>query len=233
MLGFVGSAHCLGMCGPIALALPLHRSNWLMKFAGTLLYSIGRIITYGFLGALFGLLGKGIYMAGFQRWVSIIFGAMMILSVLVPFVFRGFIDFNRFISGYSGRLIGGLKNLFVKRTLSSLFFIGLLNGLLPCGLVYVAIAGAISTSSVTEGVIYMVLFGIGTAPALMAVSLLGSLIGKNFRKAVNKVIPVIIIIIGILFILRGLNLGIKYISPPEKMLTPEKEMVHKKCCGGS
>ena len=223
-LGLIGSFHCIGMCGPIAIALPLPKKNLTYKFLGVILYSLGRMITYGILGGLFGLLGKGIQMGGFQQIVSILMGAVMIISVIFPFVFRNRINLNTMFGGYVYRFVGQFGKLFHIQSLPSLLFIGLLNGLLPCGLVYIAIAGAINTNDIMLGVMYMVVFGLGTVPMLAAVSLIGNVISGKFRSSVNKAIPYVVVVIGILFVLRGLALGIPYVSPKDKMLEPHKKM---------
>lgn len=229
-LGLIGSFHCVGMCGPIAIALPLPRKNWIYKLSGVFLYNIGRVITYGILGAVFGLLGKGIQLAGFQKVVSILMGTIMIISVLFPYFFRNRISLNSLFTGYVGRFVGNFRKLFKIQSLSSLLIIGLLNGLLPCGLVYIAIAGAINTNDVNLGVLYMVLFGLGTMPMLAFVTLAGNLVRGPFRSKINKIIPFVVVIIGVLFILRGLSLGIPYLSPKEQMLQPHEkmQMKHKK-----
>lgn len=236
--GLVGSLHCIGMCGPIAIALPLGNKGWIHRIFGGASYNIGRSITYGILGALFGLLGQGIEMAGLQQWASIGIGAIMILSVLFPVLFRGKIKVEQFFFGYAGKLIGKFRKLFAISSIPSLFLIGLLNGLLPCGLVYVAVAGAINTNDVFSGIIYMLIFGLGTIPVMLAIPLLGNLIGTGIRKRFSGVLSVFIVILGIIFILRGLSLGIPYISPPAKMLKPHEKMAPKAgepiprgCCG--
>lgn len=88
LLGIMGSFHCAGMCGPIALALPLRGKNSLEKVAGGLLYNIGRTLMYGVMGGFFGLIGEGFSMIGFQKWVSLLMGILMILSVLTPLIFK-------------------------------------------------------------------------------------------------------------------------------------------------
>lgn len=231
-IGLVGSLHCIGMCGPIAVALPLGNRRWTEKIAGALLYNTGRSLTYGVLGALFGLLGKGIHMAGFQQWTSIILGMAMILGVVFPFVFKNQFNTEKLLNGYAAGIIRRFRGLFGKQSLHNLFIIGLLNGLLPCGLVYVAVAGALNTGDVIPGILFMLVFGIGTTPVMMGISLAGNMIGAGIRQWVNKLIPYMIVTLGILFILRGLALGIPYISPKTEMLTPEKEVVVKgACCG--
>ena len=229
-LGFIGSFHCAGMCGPIALTIPFKNNNLTTRTTGSLLYNSGRIMTYGFLGLLFGLLGRGIHLAGFQRWISIILGAIMIISVLFPFFLHRRNRILHFFAGLTGRLTKNLKELFLNRSYFSLFSIGILNGLLPCGLVYVAVAGALTSGKVDEGILFMIFFGTGTVTMLLVISLAGNVVSLTFRKRVSKIIPYFIVLLGILFILRGLSLGIPYISPKAEKLVP-KEMVEKgNCC---
>ncbi len=227
MIGLVGSLHCIGMCGPIAIALPLGNKGWGYRVFGGVTYNLGRILSYAALGAVFGLLGQGIEMAGLQKWASILIGAVMVLSVLFPALFKGKIKVEQIFFGYAGKMISKFRKLFAVSSIPSLFTIGILNGLLPCGLVYVAIAGAINTNDFYDGIIFMILFGLGTLPVMLAIPLLGNMIGQKVRKKFSGVLNVFIVVLGILFILRGLSLGIPYISPPNKMLKPhEKMMMH-------
>jgi uncharacterized protein len=230
-IGLIGSFHCIGMCGPIAVALPLGNRKWFGKVTGALLYNIGRSLTYGLLGAIFGLLGKGIEMAGFQQWASIVIGIVMIMTVVFPFLFKGKLNVEQLMFGYAGRLINRFRAMFGIQSYKNLFYIGLLNGLLPCGLVYVAVAGAINTNDVVMGILFMIVFGLGTIPIMLSVSLAGNIISQGLKRRMNKVIPVFIVTLGILFILRGLSLGIPYISPKTQMLNPDKEIkVEGACC---
>jgi sulfite exporter TauE/SafE len=128
--------------------------------------------------------------------------------------------------GYAGKMIGKFRKLFTISSIPSLFTIGILNGFLPCGLVYVAIAGAINTNSFYDGIFFMILFGLGTLPVMLAIPLLGNMIGQKVRRKFSGVLNAFIVILGLLFILRGLSLGIPYLSPPEKMLKPHKKMMH-------
>jgi sulfite exporter TauE/SafE len=225
-IGLVGSLHCIGMCGPIAVALPLGKKGWGYRVFGGITYNIGRIISYAILGAVFGLLGQGIEMAGLQKWASILIGAVMVLSVLFPALFKGKVKFEQMFFGYAGKMIGKFRKLFTISSIPSLFTIGILNGFLPCGLVYVAIAGAINTNSFYDGIFFMILFGLGTLPVMLAIPLLGNMIGQKVRRKFSGVLNAFIVILGLLFILRGLSLGIPYLSPPEKMLKPHKKMMH-------
>lgn len=199
------------------------------KITGAVLYNSGRVLTYSILGILFGLLGKGIHMAGFQQWTSILLGVAMIISVLFPFVFREKITIAGLFSGFAARLILKLKKLFTDRSYFSLLMIGLLNGLLPCGLVYVAIAGAINSGNILSGAVFMMFFGIGTIPLLLIATLASDAIGQKVRSKMQKVVPYFVFMLGVLFILRGMSLGIPYVSPTSEKLAP-KSMVEKGSC---
>lgn len=229
-IGLVGSFHCIGMCGPIAVSLPLKNHNYSAKITGGLIYNIGRSLTYGALGAIFGFLGHGIKLAGFQQWMSILLGVILILSVLFPYIFNQKLNLNTLTTGYAGRLINNLRKLFATRSYSSLLGIGLLNGLLPCGLVYVAVAGAINTNQALAGATYMVLFGLGTIPMMLLVSLTGNLVGTKLRASLRKMVPYFIVFLGLLFILRGLSLGIPYVSPKSNKLTPITQQLNENHC---
>ncbi len=211
-IGLLGSLHCVGMCGPIAFALPLNRKNEYSIFLGSTLYNTGRLITYFALGVLFGLLGHGIALAGFQQSLSIVVGIILIVSVFAPLLKIKTFNFSS-LSLLIGRLKGEMSKRFSIQSNTNLFAIGLLNGFLPCGLVYIAIAGASAMASPLYGGLFMVLFGLGTLPLMLSVSVFGSQLQKKLLSPFRKLIPVFIFIIGSLFILRGMNLGIPYLSP--------------------
>jgi len=222
-LGLLTGFHCIGMCGPIAIALPLNKKNWGTRIFSALWYNIGRTITYGALGFVFGILGAGFSLAGFQKWVSIIMGVFMIASVAFPkinhMLYRGTGD-SKFMNVVKRQL----TKYFQQASYKSLFITGLLNGLLPCGMVYMALAGAIGVGSLQGGVLFMVLFGLGTIPMMFLLSMLGNFATIKLKHAINKIIPFVVVIVGALFILRGLELGIKFISPPAKKLEIHKNM---------
>jgi uncharacterized protein len=229
-IGLIGSFHCLGMCGPIVVALPLKQHNMISKISGAILYNSGRVVTYSILGILFGLLGQGIHMAGFQQWTSILLGAAMIISVLFPLFFREKITIGNLFTGFSARLIIRLRKLFTDRSYFSLLMIGLLNGLLPCGLVYVAIAGAIGSGTVLNGAIFMMLFGIGAIPLLLVATLASDAIGQRARSKMQRVVPYFVFLLGVIFILRGMSLGIPFISPTSEKLEPHVKVEQGSCC---
>ncbi len=225
-LGFLGSFHCVGMCGPIALAIPVNRRSSLSVTSGSLVYNSGRIITYAFMGLLFGLLGQGIAFAGWQNFLSMALGSLILILLFVPTI--------SVLPGKVGaimRLLDTLKSqirkLFGIHTLRSLLFIGLLNGLLPCGLVYLGIAGSIATGDALKGTLFMAAFGLGTLPAMITVTLIKDKISIRFRERIRKVVPVFVGIMAVLLILRGMNLGIPYISPS---VETSSGISHHQCC---
>jgi sulfite exporter TauE/SafE len=218
LLGLMGSFHCVGMCGPIAVALPLHGNTIHIKIFGGFLYNLGRTVTYGMMGAIFGLLGKGLQLMGFQQIISVVMGSVMIISILFPALFRNRVELDKSLFSAVRKLKNSIGKMFAIRSFQSLFFVGLLNGLLPCGLVYIALAGAIAAGSVELGTWYMILFGLGTIPMLLAISVLGNIISLPLRRKITKLIPVMVVIIGLFFILRGSGLGIPYLSPNKEMI---------------
>ncbi|MEW6702280.1 MAG: sulfite exporter TauE/SafE family protein [Bacteroidota bacterium] len=213
IVGLLGSMHCVGMCGPIALALPVLSETKFKILLGRALYNFGRIVTYLAMGALFGLFGSRLVLFGLQQNISIALGAAIILYLLIPRELKSKISETILYRKMVLFLKSRFSNLISKRTNSSHFAIGLFNGLLPCGFVYVGIAGAISTGNWLSGAAYMALFGLGTFPIMFLTSILGKVINLNIRKRINKLIPVLAGVLALLFILRGLNLGIPYISP--------------------
>jgi sulfite exporter TauE/SafE len=213
LIGLFGSFHCIGMCGPIALALPVQRDNKVALVAGRILYNVGRAISYAAIGLVFGLVGQSLSLAGFQQWVSIIAGVLILLMVLLPSKYSQKLYLLKPAYGFTNFLKRKFGVLLKKKSVTSTFLIGLLNGFLPCGLVYIAVAGALASGGFMEGAAYMFVFGLGTLPIMLAVSLAGNFISLNVRKRVNKLIPTFMIVLACLFILRGMNLGIPYISP--------------------
>lgn len=233
MLGLMGSFHCIGMCGPIAIVLPLNGKSWFYRMINGLFYNLGRTITYGFMGLVFGFAGASLTLAGFQQKVSIAMGLVMILTVVIPWIFGGSFSAENLGTPVFHRIRKPLARLMQRGSTGDLFLIGLLNGMLPCGLVYVALAGAVGIGHITGSVLFMVIFGLGTIPLMLLITLLGNIISKAVRNRINKWIPFVVILLGVLFILRGLNLGIPYISPKESKLHVKTSRVHTtppSCC---
>lgn len=209
ILGLAGSAHCAGMCGPLALALPSAGKGGFQHVFGRFLYNLGRITTYAGLGAVFGLLGRSLALAGVQRWFSVGIGIILLVGVI--FSRRLFLKLPA--TGLTVWLKPRLGRLLHRRTLGAMYAFGLLNGLLPCGLVYVACAGAASLGDWLAGVNYMLAFGLGTVPMMLALGLAGRVIPAGFRLRLQRVVPWSLALVGGLLILRGASLGIPYLSP--------------------
>ena len=223
IFGLISSFHCVGMCGPIAMMLPVDRNNEAKKVTQIITYHIGKLTAYGILGLVFGLLGRSFYLAGMQQQLSIIVGVLMIVVALVPEKIFAKYNFSKPIYKVITKVKSNLGQQFKNKSYKSLFTIGLLNGFLPCGMVYVAIFGAIAMQSVSLGVLYMILFGIGTIPMLTAVIYVSNLLSFSFRGTLQKMIPVVAVVIGMLFILRGLGLDIPYLSPSNMSLFVQSE----------
>jgi len=149
---------------------------------------------------------------------------------LFPYFFKQKLTFSSLVSGYAGRLINKLRRLFSQRSFSSLIAIGLMNGLLPCGLVYVAISGAINTPDILQGAAFMALFGLGTIPMMLVVSLGGNLLSMGIRNKLRRVVPFFIVLLGLLFILRGMSLGIPYVSPKSEKLEVHQTVENEGSC---
>lgn len=205
------------MCGPIVLSLPSGSLRDRKFISGKIMYNLGRIITYSILGLLFGIIGKGFAIWGMQRWISIILGGLILLYVLLPAKYKKpFLNIPVFT-----KATNSLKNIFgkviKKKSLSSHLLIGLINGLLPCGFVYVGIFASLALGDALQGMLFMTMFGLGTTPAMMAASFAANFISIKVRQKINRLIPIFACILAVIFILRGLNLGIPYLSPKMDM----------------
>ncbi|TBX67545.1 sulfite exporter TauE/SafE family protein [Flavobacterium silvisoli] len=213
IFGLISSLHCIGMCGPIAMMLPVSRNNSAKKAIQIMLYHAGRLTSYATLGFLFGLLGKGLYLAGIQQHISIAVGVLMIAIAVVPEKIFAKYNFSRPIYTAISKVKSSLGQQFKRKSPDALFTIGLFNGLLPCGLVYAALFGAIAMQNITGSTLYMILYGVGTIPLMSAVVYVANFLALPFRNKLQKAVPIVTVVIGMLFILRGMGLDIAYISP--------------------
>ena len=209
LIGLVGSLHCAGMCGPIALFLPNPGRSPVTRLVGRLIYNGGRLLTYAFLGMLSGMAGQAFFMAGWQRWLSIGLGVFLILGLFLPYATR---LSNRLILSV-GKLRAVMGALLKKRSYSGLGLIGVLNGFLPCGLVWAACAGAAATLDVFHGMLYMVCFGVGTVPMMFAMGLAGAHLQRKIILRLKPLVTCSLVLMAVLLIMRGLSLGIPFISP--------------------
>lgn len=213
ILGLLGSLHCVGMCGPIAFMLPVDRSNSFRKVIQISVYHFGRLLAYSLIGLIFGIVGKSLYIFGLQQQLSILIGVLMIVLVLIPYRTIGKYNLSRPLQRFIFKIKSSLGTALKKKTADTFLTIGFLNGFLPCGLVYMAVFGAMATGSLANGSLYMVLFGLGTIPLMTSVIYIGKFLNSSVKQRIQKAIPIFVVIIGTLFILRGLGLGIPYLSP--------------------
>lgn len=221
-IGLVGSFHCAGMCGPIALALPTARASTSQQLAANVLYQLGRITTYASIGLLFGFFGRGFSLAGIQQPVSIFIGLTMVATVLVPRLFN-LHKSPKFMQNLVLWIKKKLGHSLQKRGLTTLYITGLLNGLLPCGLVYMALLGALGIGTPMQSSAFMAAFGFGTFPMMFAIAFSGNLLSIKWRRALNKTVPYAVVILGTLLVLRGLGLGVHLVSPPNNALQIENQ----------
>lgn len=211
ILGLSSSFHCVGMCGPIAMAIPANRkNNWTLSF-GILSYNLGRILTYAILGLIVGNIGLSLTTFGIMQWISILAGIGLILFAwkkvigrIIPF--SGSSKLTSLISQNIGKVMRSNSPF-------KLPLLGMLNGLLPCGMVYVALTNAILAGNPINGALSMLFFGLGTIPAMFAIAFFANKITGAVRQKINTAIPYILTVVGFLVVLRGMNLDIPYISP--------------------
>lgn len=210
-MGLFGSLHCVAMCGPLLLALPsVGESQW-TKAKNRLVYQIGRILTYGLIGLIIGFIGIGISMKGWQQVLSIATGVALILIAVFHFIGTK----NSSILKIQQKLLAPLikqMGYWLHRPGGS-FMTGVLNGILPCGMVYMALATALNVGSPLNGARFMILFGLGTLPLLLLTGIAGNFIKSKIPFRLSVWLPFLFLIMGTWFILRGANLDIPFLSP--------------------
>lgn len=211
-LGVFGSMHCIGMCGPLVLAVPGNTASRWKYIVERLVYHTGRAMMYGVIGSVLGLVGKGV-LINIQQDVSIILGVTILVAALIPLGLRARMDKYSPLKKIHNAVAARFSSLLKKRGYVTLFTLGMLNALLPCGLVYTAVIGAAVVADVWQSALFMFVFGMGTAPALVIVSLTGSMVSQKYRLYITRAIPLFSIALGVILILRGLNLGIPMVSP--------------------
>ena len=208
-IGLFGSVHCIGMCGPLAFAVPSIQNKWWLIVADKLLYNIGRIITYSFLGLLIGLIGRQLWLSGLQQGVSMVSGLLIIMAGFSR-LFKIRMGKNRVLKLFLSP-VNRLINYALQHRAGHLV-IGLLNGFLPCGFVYLALIGAINTPTPLASAKFMFWFGTGTFPLMLLATVSSGFIGPLVRRRINTLMPYLMVCLGFWFILRGLNLDIPYTS---------------------
>lgn len=211
VLGLLGSLHCAVMCGPLMLSMPLQKQTWLGTAFQLVSYQVGRILVYGLLGLLVGALGNSLKVLTNQETLSLVMGLVLISFALLQFS-------GRYSSSLANLQQGMLKP--ISNWLGRFyglpfwgFFVGLLNGLIPCGMVYLALATALNTGTPRSGAFFMLLFGLGTSPLMLTVSMSRLFLRKYIRFNVNRYMPWFMLFLGALMVLRSADLGITFLSP--------------------
>ena len=209
-IGLFGSIHCIGMCGPLAFAIPAGEAGRGRFVFDKFIYQIGRIVSYSLLGLLIGFIGRQIWLLGVQQGVSIASGILILMAAFSR-LFK--LSFARSATGNKAFSLVNRSLVYAVKHRWGHLFIGMLNGLLPCGFVYLALVGAINTSSAANAMTYMFFFGLGTLPLMLLATVGSGFMGINVRRKMNRVVPYFMLFLGTWFVLRGLSLDIPYLSP--------------------
>jgi len=209
-IGLFGSVHCIGMCGPLAFAVPVTTHKWWLLVADKFLYNIGRILSYTLIGGLVGLLGRQLWLSGLQQAVSLISGLLIIMAG-----FSRIFKLQLYKSMSLKRLFSPVNILlnYALQHRAGHLAIGVINGFLPCGFVYLALVGAINTNGSVATAQYMFWFGIGTFPLMLIATVSSGFVGPLLRRRINRTMPYLMICLGFWFLLRGAGLNIPYLSP--------------------
>jgi uncharacterized protein len=226
LMGLAGSLHCVGMCGPIMLFLPFHHFTGLRKAAAIALYHFARISVYAMM-ALVIYSFRSVFNPVVQQYISIVLGSLFLFAGVISFLpftkkLQVKLPWTKFVTKQLGEFMGnpGLPSIFIS---------GMLNGLLPCGLVYMMLSATLALHTATHAVLFAYIFGVGTVPALVSIILFRSRINVGKIEFVKKYTPVVVFLFGIIFLLRGLNLDIPYLSPKVQVINGEvRSCCHKK-----
>lgn len=214
LIGFLGSFHCVGMCGPLFLSLPYGSNNSAFHAASrAIIYSLGRTFTYTIFGLIIGWIGYLFSMAKLQAPLSIGIGVLVLLVTLVHYTGSKFLAKTSVFSIKYEAFKQWLVSVFSKIGRNSLFVVGIVNGLLPCAFVYAGLGSAVTTGDPVNSALYMTFFGLGTIPAMIFVALAAKVFGHSFRNSIQKALPIFALVLGAILILRGLSLNIPFLSP--------------------
>lgn len=211
LMGFFGSLHCIGMCGPIALALPYGRFGGIKSFFARIIYQSGRLSTYAIIGLILGSLGMSLQFVSGQQFMSIVLGITLLFSVFVPMILKSKIRIAQ-MEAFNDRIRNSFSRWIQIDSYGAFYFSGFLNGLLPCGLVWIALASALALGNGFDSSMFMLFFGLGTLPAMLGTLFSFQLLKKRFSFSFNKFGRLITICLGIILIVRGLNMG-NHLSP--------------------
>jgi sulfite exporter TauE/SafE len=226
-LGLISSFHCLGMCGPIAFVLPVGGRTQSGKIVGISSYNLGRITTYSILGLLVGFFGEGLRFMDISQGISMLLGVMLILYVVFAKKLVKINVHNKCAYQFNAFVKAKLGSFLKKKTNGGLYVLGTLNGLIPCGVVFIALQGALLQTSLVNSALFMLVFGAGTIPMLFSVTYLSNTFKPLTKIKMNKIMPYLTVLIALLLIVRGANLDIPYLSPSYDEQTNEIKCCHK------
>lgn len=212
-IGLFGSVHCIGMCGPLAFSIPSFHAQWWRVVLDKVIYNMGRLLSYTLLGFLIGLLGRQLWLLGMQQGVSILSGLLIMGAGFSRILKLRFVQSRRLT-----KVLQPLNKLiaYALQHQAGHLIVGILNGFLPCGFVYIALVGAVNTGTPAASAGYMFWFGFGTFPLMLAATVSSGFVGPVIRRRINKGIPYLMVCLGIWFTLRGLALDIPYLSPAKQ-----------------
>lgn len=208
VIGFVGSLHCAGMCGPLVIAMPWNRiekGTW----HKAIIYHLSRSSTYAILGVIVGFVGQTIGLAKWQQYAAIVAGILSLLLFFVPMLsLRG-----KLVSKWSQTVTEMFSSVVRKKSWFMVPLLGMLNGLLPCGFLAMALLASLASASPVYGGMAMFVFGLTTLPTLLLTAQVGKTVLQLVKLNTFQLARYTALILGVLFLLRGLNLNIPYISP--------------------
>lgn len=218
-MGLISSFHCVGMCGPIALALPVHRGTRTQQVAGVIAYNAGRALTYALFGMVIGTLGASMAWLGVLRYASMGVGVAMLAYVLWPAWLEDRLRMPAFWQQMVGRLRQKMGFYLKRHDLPAMVLLGMLNGAIPCGMVYMALLSSVATGSVWGGGGFMMLFGLGTMPAMLALGIARQQLTPAVRMRIRKLTPVLLAVAGIWLLARGVMTNLPDPSRPSAEIT--------------
>lgn len=223
VLGLSGSLHCVGMCGALVTGLPFSVFSGSKKTAAVTLYFAAKALGYGILGLLLGSIGSGVKFVILQRGLSIVAGLVLLAIVIFPAIK------NKIPQSHALQRVLNqqYQQIFKNPSMRAFAGLGLLNAFLPCGLVYTAAAAALATGNPISGFVFMYVFGISSSPLLIALIVFEGRLQSKYRQYMNKVSYGLSLMVGLLLLLRGLNMGIPYLSPN---FTTVDGQVQSSCC---
>ena len=201
LLGLMGSWHCIAMCGPIALMVPKGKSS--NKYLPLGLYHLGKIIAYALVGLGMGSLTMFFTSFDFQAVILILAGIVMILIAIFPIVLNRIENKGSKFFAPVNKLKIQMRSALNKERSEYAFYVGFLNGFIPCGMVYLAGIGAMAQTNIFNGILFMVFFGLGTLPFMSVFILISQRIKSTFVKNSRRLRTVGLLLIGLFMLYRG------------------------------